>query len=45
MLVLRENSVRDRHGRWHLYQKPMVTPKGQRYFAERLCPADRENER
>lgn len=45
VLVLRENSVRDRHGRWHLYQKPMVTPKGQRYFAERLRPADRENER
>ncbi|WP_195268389.1 phage antirepressor KilAC domain-containing protein [Eubacterium sp. 1001713B170207_170306_E7] len=38
VLVLRENSVRDRHGRWHLYQKTLVTPKGQRYFMEKLCP-------
>lgn len=38
VLTLRENSVRDKRGRWHLYQKPMVTPKGQRYFMEKLCP-------
>jgi len=45
VLVLRENSVRDKYGRWHLYQKPMVTPKGQRYFAERLCPDTGESGR
>lgn len=33
VLVLQEkHQVRDRHGRWHLYQKPMVTPEGTTLF-------------
>lgn len=41
VLTLKETTKRDKTGRWRLYQKPMVTPKGQEYFMKRFSTADR----